>query len=233
MLLEELILVTMSSVGAALGTWETKDTIIELCRIQPHTQDSLLLVRTPGDKEERILGTRFCGIRLNNAIVIKGAELYKKTEIEISWTLISKAALVWNQLFSENCFNELTASLMLRFHKAFLNSTHTKSQVNLHQKNARFVVIFSQRVKSTTEIFSWNYTKTQMVQCLYFKTLSRHNTYHPYQLKLSLERYRVRLRLYLHHRRWSDNQCIFAVLGYQAQAQWSWLRKKQHLNPDD
>lgn len=106
-----------------------------------------------GDKEDRILGTSFCGIRLNNAIVIKGAELYKKTEIEISWTLISKAALVWNQLFSENCFNELTASLMLRFHKAFLNSTHTKNQVSLQQKNARFVVIFSQRVKSTPEIF--------------------------------------------------------------------------------
>lgn len=89
MLLEELILVTMSSVGAALGTWETKHTIVELYRIQPHTQDSLLLVRTSENKEERILGTSFCGIRLDNAIVIKGAELYKKRK--------QKSAELWFQ----------------------------------------------------------------------------------------------------------------------------------------
>lgn len=78
MLLEDLILVTMSSVGAALGTWKTKHTIVELYRIQPHTQDSLLLVRTPEEKEEGILRASFCGFRLKNPMVIKGAELYKK-----------------------------------------------------------------------------------------------------------------------------------------------------------
>ena len=42
---------------------------------------------------------------------------------------------------------------MLRFHKAFLYSTHTKSQVNLHHKNARFVLIFSQPVNFFLELY--------------------------------------------------------------------------------